>query len=876
MEIVRAENLSFSYPLSEEKIFDNISFSVNEGEFVLLSGLSGCGKTTLLRHLKPSVCPHGERGGKIFFMGKEELSRREECTSIGYVGQSPENGIVTDKVWHELGFGLESLGFPSDVIRLKVAEMASFFGIEQWFYSDVSTLSGGQKQILNLASVMAMSPSLLILDEPTSRLDPITAAEFLAMCGKINRELGTTIIMTEHRFEEVLPLSSRMMVLHQGGIIVNSLPRLAIKELAKMHHPLFLSMPTPSRVYEAVPSEFEAPLTVGEGRHWLALINEQKPLLPLEQDDISTVGEIVLELKDIWFRYDKESRDILKGLSLTADKGKMLAILGGNGVGKSTTLSIIAGQKTPQRGTCKIASSNNRHLKIALLAQNPQVLFLKSTVGDDLAEIATELPLNKSDRAARVRHLASICRLHHLWDRHPYDLSGGEQQRLALAKVLMTNPDILLLDEPTKGLDGQFKEELAEILKGLMTSGVTIITVSHDIEFCAKYADRCALMFDGKIVSSGRPREFFSQNTFYTTSANRMSRSIIKNAITDDDIIKSLGITPPSKGQKITQSPILSPKKMEEEKPSPINKAAAIFSAICFVFALLFGLLSIGDLSEMVKGGQLEFITRYIAIVSSLLLFGTVFLTCLLGAKNGGISVSNIRKKRTKGTALLTIATLIAASLTIYLGITFFEGRRYYFISMLLIFECMLPFALTFEWRKPPARELVIIAVLCSLAVIGRLVFFMVPQFKPMIGIVIIAAIAFGGQTGFLVGATSAFASNFFFGQGPWTPWQMLAVALIGLIAGTIFHRGKQRKSLLAITLYGALSTFFVYGFLMNSYTALSISSGEEISVFLTTFAFAFVFDLIHALATAIFLTILTSPLLEKFERIKLKYGFID
>ena len=504
MESYTIKNLTYSYPQSEKKVLDNISFSIQQGQFVTLCGPSGSGKTTLLRHLKTVLSPHGTLKGEILFEGTpiSWVDQRIQSARIGFVMQSPDNQIVTDKVWHELSFGLESLGYDTATIRQRVAEMASFFGIQNWFYKNVTELSGGQKQLLNLASIMCMQPSVLILDEPTSQLDPIAAEEFLSAVGKINRELGVTVIMSEHRLEEVFALTDKVLVMDKGKIICDGTPEDVGKHLKQKQHGMFLAMPVPMRVYAGVENDLPCPVTVREGRIWLDAFAQKHPLSQVQLSDEpihKQNGTPIIEFNEVWFRYEKEMPDVVKGLSMKVYSGEFYAILGGNGTGKTTALSLISGINKPYRGTVKIngqelQKNGDRQLfnrMLGVLPQNPQAVFVKKTVREDLLEMLSEKKMSKIEKEERVWQISKLCYLEKLLDRHPYDLSGGEQQRAALAKVLLLEPKILLLDEPTKGLDAEFKQVLAQILYNLLQKGVTVLMVSHDIEFCAKYAHRC-------------------------------------------------------------------------------------------------------------------------------------------------------------------------------------------------------------------------------------------------------------------------------------------------------------------------------------------------------------------------------------------------
>ena len=631
------KDLTFYYPGGSRPALNDINLEIERGSYVTVCGRSGSGKTTLLRHLKSVLAPHGKKTGDIIFGGRplEEAGLREQSSMIGYVMQDPDDQVVTDKVWHELAFGLESLGVDQKTMRLRVAEMASYFGIQDWFHKDVAELSGGQKQLLNLASVMAMQPEVLILDEPTSQLDPIAASDFLNTVRKINLELGTTVIITEHRLEDILHASDMVVVMESGRIAACGGPRTVGQQLYESGSEMFAAMPAPMQIYFGVRSDSardgdvpssgrssggsadactgqaaselhalsggsadvdgsECPLTVREGRTWLSREFEGREIkfrslaeaagsqgadgqtaaaqrrgsgqitadstgqvpadairvgcesvLPLEHES----SKPALEIKEAWFRYEKNAPDVLRGLSIEVPRNELFAIVGGNGTGKSTALRTICGICRPYRGKVlidgkrfeKYRSGELFHGKLAMLPQDPKSLFVRKTVREELEEMLPGTPSAADARSVKDSAIAGIvqlCDIEDLMDSHPYDLSGGEQQRTALAKVLLTGPEILLLDEPTKGMDSFFKIKFAEILADLKKRGVTTVMVSHDVEFCARYADTVSMMFDGSIITTNTPDRFFSQNSFYTTAANRMSRHIFDDAITDEDVIR--------------------------------------------------------------------------------------------------------------------------------------------------------------------------------------------------------------------------------------------------------------------------------------------------------------------------------------------------
>lgn len=545
MALFEIADLTFTYPEGERPALRGVNLRVEPGEFIVLCGKSGCGKSTLLRHLKTVLTPYGTREGAVNFHGRplEEAAAREQASKIGYVLQNPENQVVTDKVWHELAYGLESLGYDNKTIRLRVAEMASFFGIQDWFYRSVNELSGGQKQLLNLASVMVMQPEALILDEPTSQLDPIAAADFLGTVRKINREIGTTVLLSEHRLEDALPMADRALVMDGGTVIIDDVPGQIGCRLKQAGHPMLLAMPAPMRIYLALTGDTAAPcpVTVREGKRFLSNYLRAAERGAAREAKPRNKEAPAIKIKDVWFRYEKGGGDILRDLSAEVRPGELYCIVGGNGTGKTTALNVIAGICKPYRGKVEINGADTAKQKflfrgnLGVLPQDPQCLFVKKTIREDLRKMLPKL--GKEEKERRIAEVSELTEIAAFLDMHPYDVSGGEQQRAALAKVLLTDPRILMLDEPTKGMDGFFKQKFAGILEKLKEKGVTIVMVSHDIEFCAEYADRCALFFDGGIVTENEPRAFFAGNSFYTTAANRMCRHLVPDAVTVEEAV---------------------------------------------------------------------------------------------------------------------------------------------------------------------------------------------------------------------------------------------------------------------------------------------------------------------------------------------------
>ena len=561
MELLKVEDLTFTYPdmgdggkktEKPEPALEHISFELKEGEFVVVCGESGCGKTTLLKLLKRELAPAGEKSGKIWFGGveQEKLSEREAACDIGFVLQNPENQTVTDKVWHELAFGLENMGVPTPVTRRRVAEMACFFGIDDWFRKKTTELSGGQKQLLNLASVMVMQPRLLILDEPTSQLDPIAASDFINTLVKINKELGLTILMTEHRLEEAFPVADRVLIMDKKKVLLMEPPRQAGRDLKRLNagHRMLLGMPSAVRIYQELDAEDqECPLTVRDGRQFLTE-NYANNIKTLEREPVSYGKErpIAMRMKEICFRYEKELPDVLENAQLTVYEGEIISLLGGNGSGKTTLLKVVSGTCKPYRGKIEIFgkrlkkyTGNKLYVgNLAFLPQNPQTVFIKMSVREDYDEIRKVMGYTKEEMREKTEEMAETLGISHLLDRHPYDLSGGEQQKAAIGKVLLLKPRLLLMDEPTKGMDAWSKRQLRLLLEKLQEKGISILMVTHDVEFAAEVSDRCGLFFDHEITSLDTPEAFFGNNNFYTTAANRISRGRYENAVTCEEVIK--------------------------------------------------------------------------------------------------------------------------------------------------------------------------------------------------------------------------------------------------------------------------------------------------------------------------------------------------
>lgn len=950
------DKFSFAYPDGNDEsgrtylpdALRDTELHVRQGEFVVILGRSGCGKTTLLRQLKPSVTPVGKKKGQIIFDGKDicSLDDRMAASQIGFVWQDVNAQLVTDKVWHELAFGLESLGYDNGYVRRRVAEMGSFFGLGYIFHRKVMELSGGQKQLVNLASVMAMSPKVLVLDEPTSQLDPIAANDFINSLVRINRELGTTIIMTEHRLEDVLPVCNRSVVMENGRIIYDGDVRGFAESVRskRIDRGLYLSMPASVQIYMGLEKDSgkQLPLTVPDAREWLVDYDRKfrenggAPVVPEIQNrgadegvngsenqaDNAAVDKgdkkrgavngqkdagcreehpVVCSLDEVSFRYERNTGDVLRQVSLDIYANEILMINGSNGCGKSTMLSLIANLYSPYSGKLHIA----KNLRTGMLPQNPELLFTRRSVRDEL--------IDAKDRQ-QLAEIVRFCRLEELLDRHPYDLSGGEKQRLGLAKVLIADPDILLMDEPTKGLDNGFKMQLADMLRKLQKRGKTIVVVSHDIEFCAVAGDRVALLFDGEVAMVGDVRSYMSDNNFFTTAASRISRNILDGAVTVREVLAAYGadmdVTGVAGGGNDSNQGIENESlRIANQGTAEMSEAAGISDdkladiilnkdrkvenlsiwqivtiAVTTVI-IIFGFwntMSVSDLSGLVQQMTVtaegrKYLVLYGVMIAAILGL-LVAIRPITQKRNEDIVMDSVGHGFGKRTVVSIVAVLVLIPATIWFGVARLGDKKYFFISLLVLLEAMLPFFVSFEDRKPKVRDIVTLAVMCALAVTGRTAFFMLPNFTPVMAIVIIAGVAFGCEGGFITGAMTMFVSNFIMGQGPWTPWQMFAMGLVGFLAGLFFAGSSVRTrnmTKLGLCIFGALICIVVYGGIMNPASVIMWQPNVNFSMIMASYVTGFPFDLAQATATVIALWLVARPFLEKLDRVRIKFGVL-
>ena len=540
MEILQVKDLNFKYALAKKVNLAKVNLSVNQGDFTLIIGDSGSGKTTLLRQLKKELWPVGERHGTIKFKNQplEELSPIESAQKIGMVFQNPDDQLVMDTVIQELAFSLENVGEDSDNIQRKIAEMVSFFGFQDILYASVNELSGGQKQLVNLAAVLILQPELLLLDEPTAQLDPIATKEFISLLQRVHDELGVTIMISEHQLDELLPLATQLCILEEGKLTFVGKVSEGIQR-AVHSQKLAEFIPEIPRLFLAEnlitdSSKATVPLTVVDGKRF---INNHKIKFQQQKRSIPQLhNDPVLKATHVDFKYERNDPLILNDLALTVQRGEWLSIVGRNGTGKSTLLKCLTGMQKTRRGNISVLNrkltkwtSDQLYEVMGYLSQNPADHFSYDTVSDEFVNRAKELGLTDPQEVGQA--MLSRLKISSLKNKNPHDTSGGEKQLIALGIILIGQPKILLLDEPTKGLDPLRKRDLGKLLQKLQETGMTIITTSHDMSFSATYATRCAMLFDGKITSVADPYAFFTKNFFYTTPINRMVRDQLPEAL---------------------------------------------------------------------------------------------------------------------------------------------------------------------------------------------------------------------------------------------------------------------------------------------------------------------------------------------------------
>lgn len=560
MHLFKVENLIYFYPDREKPALAEINLVIEEGEFLLVAGESGSGKSSLARALA-GLLPDfygGRFGGKIYYRDREmrKIDRRWLAREVGMVFQDPEKQMVMTGVEAEIAFGLENLGLPPAEMFRRVAEVLSFLDLGKLREEFTANLSGGEKQKLALAAVLAMHPRVLICDEPTSQLDPAAAEDFMNLLKRLNEEMGMTVVLIEQRLERCFHLADRVLLLESGRIVQDGPPEQVARRAGKQEIPF---LPPVARLFASLGHPF-VPATVKEGRQYLQRLlaesaggqtrpapsrkekSGEKPAggkkqakeTPPEVGSAAGGGRDqppLAEVKNLWFTYPG-GKKALEDVSFSVNAGEFVVILGENGAGKSTLLKIMAGLLNPSRGNVfyagrELTGSNGRRegmgVPVAYLAQNPNDYLFNDTVEEEL--LFTLKNYGLADDGI-VDELLTKLRIERYRRTNPRDLSSGERLRVALASVLVTRPKLILLDEPTRGVDSRLKGELGAFLRAQANKGAGVVLVTHDAEFAAEYASRIIMLSAGRIAADGSKHDILGNSLFYCPQIGKLCRGL--------------------------------------------------------------------------------------------------------------------------------------------------------------------------------------------------------------------------------------------------------------------------------------------------------------------------------------------------------------
>jgi len=554
--LIRIRDLTFHYGDASKPALQDVNLEVEDGEFVLVTGPSGCGKSSLCRCLN-GLIPHfygGKIAGGLEVQGLDVMKHttKELATRVGMVFQDPENQLVAMDVEREIAFGLENLAFPKGVMAKRVEESLDTLGISGLRYRQVHELSGGEKQKVIIASVLALHPDILVLDEPTSELDPKSAEEVLSVVQRLNDELGITVILVEHRLDRVVHLVDRMIVLDEGRMVADGNPRAVLSncDIAS----LGAGVPPIVRIVQRLRGNGVnvdgIPLTVKEGRSMLKEVFREAGGRELSQVE-SAHGKPVIEIDKLWHTYP-EGPTALKNVSLRICQGEFVAIMGRNASGKTTLVKHINGLLKPTKGKVRVTGIDTQRATIAELArkvgfifQNPNDHIFADTVEEEIVFILKNLGFDGAEIAVRVDETLEMFGLKEYRKQYPRSLSGGERQRVAVASVLVARPEVLILDEPTRGMEYRLKSELMRFLSGYIEKGNTVVLVTHDVETVAEYADRVILLSEGRVVVDGNKRDVLSRALFFSPQINRLVQAferygVPNNILTVDEALDIL------------------------------------------------------------------------------------------------------------------------------------------------------------------------------------------------------------------------------------------------------------------------------------------------------------------------------------------------
>lgn len=537
--MIELQDVSYTYPGSEAAVLKDLSLEVKEGEFILVVGPSGAGKSTLLRSLNGLV-PHfygGAFRGKVRVAGHDPLAEgpRGMSAVVGFVLQDPESQFVVDSVEDELAFAMENHNLQQAVMRRRVEEVLDQLNIAHLRHRRINTLSGGEKQRVAIGAVLTLQPKVLVLDEPTSQLDPQAAEEVLTTLQKLNADLALTIILSEHRLERVVQYVDRVVYMPGNGIR----PLIGTPEEVLMEADLVPPLVRLAKELGWRP----VPLTIKEGRRFARQV--KLPAGELETPSgrrklPGDAGDPVIDVQNLWFSYN--GQEALRGINLSIAQGEFIALMGRNGSGKTTLLKHLVGLLRPQRGGVELWGESTKGKdtediarRVGYVPQNPGSLLFADTLRDELAFTLRSHGLSGGD----YHSLLETLHLEHYIDTYPRDLSAGERQRAAMAAILVAEPEIILLDEPTRGLDYYQKRTLVQLLSAQQQEGRTVVMSTHDVELVAQCADRVLILGEGQVVVDGPARTVMNQSLVFSSQINKLFHD--DRFLTVDDVLGVLG-----------------------------------------------------------------------------------------------------------------------------------------------------------------------------------------------------------------------------------------------------------------------------------------------------------------------------------------------